>query len=126
MGLVLANLETMGMAQILLASVLLGSYALALGDLAGARGRPIAIVTAIFAAVGFVVLSDPWEAGVILLALQPVGMGLFAGAAWTLCKVTCGSTQSVVVVPSAPLLPTCSRAVSVSLVERVRARLRFI
>lgn len=71
MGLVLASLETMGMAQILLASVLLGSYALALGDFAGARGGLIAIVIAIFAAVGFVVLSDPWEAGVILLALAP-------------------------------------------------------
>jgi hypothetical protein len=125
MGLVVASLATMGMGQILLASVFLASYALALGDFAGALGRPIAIVTAIFAAVGFVVLNHPWEAGVILLALAPVGMGLFAGAAWTLCKVTAGSTRSVAVVPSATPLPTSSRAASVSLLERVRARLRF-
>jgi hypothetical protein len=39
MGLVMASLATMGMCQILLASVFLGSYALALGDFAGALGR---------------------------------------------------------------------------------------
>jgi hypothetical protein len=63
---------------------------------------------------------------VISLALVPVGMGLFAGAAWALYRVTAGSTRSVVVVASAPLLPVSSRAGSVSLLERIRARLRFI
>jgi hypothetical protein len=126
MGSVVASLATMGLGQILLANLFLGSYALALGDFAGARGRPLAIGSAVLAAIGFVATIDPWEAGAILLALAPVAMGLFAGIAWILCKITVGSTRFVAVVSSAPMLPTPSRPAPVSLAERVRARLRFI
>jgi hypothetical protein len=100
---------------------------MALGEFAGPRARLIAIVTAIVAAVGFVVLGNPWEASVILLALAPLGMGLFAAAAWALCKVTAGSSRPTPVVTPAPVLPAAStRAASASLLERLRARLRVI
>jgi hypothetical protein len=121
---VLASVATMGTGQILLACVFLGCYALALGDFAGARGGLVATVAAILAAVGFVILSNPWEAGVILLALVPVGMGLFAGAAWMLCTVTLGNTRPVTVVAPSPVLHT-GRPASASLVQRLRARLRL-
>lgn len=78
----------MGTGQVLLASVLLGSYTLALGCFVGHRGRLVAITTAVFAAAGFVGLSELWEAGVIVTALVPVGMGLFAGVAWTTWGLT--------------------------------------
>lgn len=110
MGTVAASLATMGMEQVLLASVFLGSYALALGQFAGTRGRLVAIVTAILAAAGFVALSEPWEAGVILIALAPVGVGLFAGAAWTLWKLMSASTGPAVLAAPAPLQPAPRRA----------------
>jgi drug/metabolite transporter (DMT)-like permease len=78
------NLETMGPEQYVLAFVFIGSYAFALGEFVGARGRCVAIAAALLAAIGFSVLSDPWEEGVILVAFALVGMGLFAGAAWAL------------------------------------------
>jgi hypothetical protein len=125
MGSIVTALQTMGTGQIFLASVFLGCYALALGEFAGPRGRLVAILTAVFVAVAFVALSKPWEAGVILLALAPLGMGLFAGAAWALCKLTAGASRPAAVVGSAPLRSTNARAASASLLERLRARLRF-
>jgi hypothetical protein len=103
MGPVAASLATMGTGQVLLANVLLGSYALALGQFVGTRVRLVAIATTILAAAGFVVLSEPWEAGVILIATVPVGMGLFAGVAWSLWKLTSESPRPVVLgVPASP------------------------
>ena len=75
-------LEAMGPEQCLLAFVFLGSYALAMGELVEARGRRIAVATALAAALCFVALSDPWEEGVMLVALAFVGMGLFSAAVW--------------------------------------------
>src|SRR5450755_3426574 len=68
MGPVATSLATIGTTQVLLASVFLGSYALALGKFAGTHGRLIATATAVLSAAGFIALSNPWEAGVILLA----------------------------------------------------------
>jgi len=59
MGLVVASLARMGMGQVLLAGVLLGSYAQALGQFAGTRGHLVTITTAILAAAGFVALTEP-------------------------------------------------------------------
>lgn len=81
---VAGKLEAMKPEQYVLAFVFLGSYAFALGEFIGARGRRFAIATAIGAAVAFAGLTDPWELGVMVVAFALVGMGLFAGAAWVL------------------------------------------
>jgi hypothetical protein len=81
---------TIGTGQMLLACIFLGAYAVALGRLAGPLGRVLAIVVAAFAAVGLVVGFTSWEAGVIVVALLPIGVAVFAGAAWTLWKLTGG------------------------------------
>ena len=88
MGLVAANLAAMEMGQLFLSLIFLASYALALGRFVGAHTRLVVICVALCAAVSFVGLSHPWEAGVILLAWAMIGMALFAGAAWILWKVT--------------------------------------
>ena len=124
---IVTAVQTMGTGQVLLASAFLGCYSMALGEFAGPRARLIAIVAAIFAAVGFVALGDPWEASVILLALAPLGMGLFAAAAWALSKVTAGRSRPAPVLAPAPAVPAAStRATSASLLGRLRARLRVI
>ena len=81
---VAGKLEAMKPEQYVLAFVFLGSYAFALGEFIGARGRRIAIATALGAAAAFAGLTDPWELGVMVVAFALVGMGLFAGAVWLL------------------------------------------
>ena len=93
-GPVVETLETMGTEQVLLAMVFFGSYALALGQFAGPRGRLVAIATAVVAAAGFAAFSRPWEAGVILIALVPICMGLFAGTAWLLWMAATWNTDA--------------------------------
>ena len=78
------SLTTMGAEQLLLTLVLLASYALALGEFVSFRVRLGAVGIAVLATAGFAALSPSWEAGVILMTLVPVGMGLFAAAAWML------------------------------------------
>jgi hypothetical protein len=80
-------LNAMGTEQCLLAFVFLGSYAFAMGELVEVRGRRIAVATAAAAALCFVVLSDPWEEGVMLVALAFVGMGLFSAAVWFVWRI---------------------------------------
>jgi hypothetical protein len=81
---------TMGTGQMLLACVCLGGYSVALGRLAGPLGRVLAIAVAALAAVAFVARSASWETGVIVVALLPIGVALFAGAAWALWNLTGG------------------------------------
>jgi len=121
MELVVASLARMGMGQVLLAGVLLGSYALALGQFAGTRGHLVTITTAILAAAGFVALTEPWEAGVILIAFVPVSMGFFAGAAWTLWKVTSRRPCPAVLSALALLQPAPRQGALGALLERMRA-----
>jgi len=78
------NLEAMSPPQYVLAFTFLGSYPLALGRFISARGRCFAIAMAAAAATGFAALSDPWEYGVMVVALALAGMGLFVAAAWTM------------------------------------------
>jgi hypothetical protein len=119
-------LETMGLEQCLLAFVFLGSYAGALGELAGGRGRRVCAITAFSAMVGFGALSDPWEHGVIVIAVALVGMGLFAGAVWALWTAVTwhdgraerAKTRAIEPVPKAPAARP--------LFARLRASLRFI
>lgn len=81
------SLQAMRAEQYLLAFVFLASYAMALGGFVGERGRRVAACAAFLSAVLFAMLTDPWEQGVMLVAFALVGMGLFAGAAWTLWAV---------------------------------------
>lgn len=81
---VAGKLEVMKPEQYVLAFVFLGSYAFALGEFIGARGRRIAVATAFCAAAAFAGLTDPWELGVMAVAFALVGMGLFSGAVWLL------------------------------------------
>lgn len=125
MGLVAANMVAMGTEQLLLFFIFLASYALALGRFVRARGRLVAVGVAVSTAVGYVVLSHPWEAGVILLACAPIGMGLFAGTAWILWKVTTNRIQPIAVMSSSLEQPRGGLIDTGSLLARLRARLRF-
>jgi hypothetical protein len=100
MGSIAASLETMGIGQVLLVFVFLGCYASALSQTLATRARLVTINIGIFAATGFVSLNDPWETGVCLLALVPVGMGVFAAAAWLMWKAL-GETPRPAI-PGAP------------------------
>jgi hypothetical protein len=84
---VAGKLEAMKPEQYVLAFVFLGSYAFALGEFIGPRGRRIAVATAFAAAAAFAGLTDPWELGVMAVAFALVGMGLFSGAVWLLWKL---------------------------------------
>jgi hypothetical protein len=122
----MANLATMGTGQVLLASVSLGSYALALGQFTGNRGRLITIAATIISAAGFVAQSERWEAGVIVMAFVPVGMGLFAAIVWVMWRLASGTSRPGVLVAPVPLRPALRQAAPGSVLERLRARLRFI
>jgi hypothetical protein len=124
-GNVAESLRTMGPEQLLLALFFLGSYALALGEFAGARGRLFAVATALATAAGFAALSNPWETGVILLAIAPVSVGLFAGAAWTLWVAATWRARHVDRVESAAVEFVPPRAAARPLLSRLRERLRF-
>jgi hypothetical protein len=76
------NLEALQPEQYLLAFVFLGSYAFALGHLFERRGRTVCAVLASIAAVSFIACCNPWEQGVMLVALALVGIGAFSGSAW--------------------------------------------
>ena len=115
----------MSTGQVLCASVFLAGYSLALGRFAGRRSRLIAIVTALLAAIGFVALGNPWEVSVILLALAPLGMGLFAIAVWAVYKVTAARPRPAPVVSAPPSVGAGTRIGSPSLLRRLRSRRRF-
>jgi hypothetical protein len=103
---VAGKLEAMKPEQYVLAFVFLGSYAFALGEFIGARGRRIAIATALGAAAAFAGLTDPWELGVMVVAFALVGMGLFAGAVWLLWLLA----SRMPVEPRAPARPAVKAA----------------
>ncbi len=98
--------KAMGPEQLFLALVFLASYTLALGQFASSRGRAIAVVAALCAAVGFAAFSSPWEAGVVWLGCASVGLGLFTLAAWTLWAATAARAAAPEMTQtSAPNLP---------------------
>jgi hypothetical protein len=78
------TLQYLGVEQYLLALLFLTSYALALGHFRTARGRVYSVACMLGAAGGFVAVTNPWEHGVLLVALALVGMGAFAGAVWAI------------------------------------------
>ncbi len=78
------TLDHMGIAQLLLALVFIGAYALMLGGFIDGRAQTVSGVIAALSAAGFVALTDPWVHGVLLAAAVIVGMGLFIAFAWLL------------------------------------------
>ena len=110
------NLEQMKPEQYVLAFVFIGSYAFALGEFIGTRGRWIAAGTAFSAAVAFVWRTEPWELGVMMVAFALVGMGLFAGAAWLLWRV---GGREVVDTPESVLVEDMPARVEAVRVEAV-------
>ncbi len=122
MGSVAENLKTMGAGQLFLALLFLGSYALALGKFASSRMRLVTAAGALCAAAGFAALSDPWEAGIVLIALAPVSMAVFAAAAWALWLA---ATWRVRALRAAPAAAECAPAETAArpLLSRLRARI---
>jgi hypothetical protein len=99
MGPLTTTLAGMGTGQLLLATAFLASYALALGRLTGARGRLPAVAITIVAAACFAGASESWQAGVVLVSFGLIGMGVFAGVAWTLWTVLAWNRPPDTLVP---------------------------
>lgn len=87
------SLGSLELAQLFFATVVLASYAFALGELMGWRGRAGAAVVGLLAAAGLVRTGQSWEASVVILASVPLITGLLALAAWVLWKLTLGTTR---------------------------------
>jgi hypothetical protein len=119
-------LEAMGAEQCFLAFVFIGSYAVAVGELAHARGRRIAALIAFVSAASCAALSDPWEQGVILIAIAFVGMALFAGFVWGLWTVATWRERQAeqAAVPTAGIALAPAAAAGPPLLARLRASLR--
>jgi hypothetical protein len=95
---------TLALAQLLLATVVLASYAFALGELVGVRGRARAAVVGLIAATGIVGTCESWQMSFVILGSVPLITGLFACAAWILWKLTLRTTRlGVTVAPDPPL-----------------------
>jgi hypothetical protein len=94
---------SLAMAQLFLATVVLASYAFALGELVGVRGRARAAVVGLIAAAGVVGTCESWEISFMILGSVPLIMGLFAFAAWILWRLTLGTIRPGTVAPDRPL-----------------------
>ena len=103
-----SSLHNMGVEQYLLAFLFLASYAFALSEFMGRRGRLYAMLFAAAAAIGFAARTEPWEHGVLVVAFALVAMGLFAGTAWVLWALAERSRQVPPEAGAAPL-PAQSR-----------------
>ena len=94
---------SLALVQLLLATVVLASYAFALGGLVGVRGRARAAVVGLIAATGVVGTCESWEISFVILGSVPLITGLFAFAAWILWKLTPGTTRPRGTAPDPPL-----------------------
>lgn len=107
------SLQAMGLVQYLLVLLFLMSYPLALTQFAGDPGRSYAALLSSGSAVGFVVVTHPWEHGVLLMALAVLAMGAFAAAVWLLHALMLRlqpGMQSTVVARVAPARGAASAA----------------
>ena len=120
------SLTTMGAEQLLLVLVLLASYALALGGFVSFKVRLGAVGVAVLATAGFSALSPSWEAGVILMTLVPVGVGLFAAMAWLLWSLAMWREHRALAAEVVPAAPTRQRRLGITTLSRLWSRLRFI
>jgi hypothetical protein len=116
--------------QCFLGFVFIGSYAVAVGELAHSRWRRIAALIAFASAASCAALSDPWEQGVILIALAFVGMALFAAFVWGLWAVaTWHERQAELALAELAAEPAAQPAAQPAqrpLLARLRASLRMI
>lgn len=78
------TLNNLGFAQMGLAWLFVGCYALALGGMLGAKGSLRAGLVAAVAAVAFSALSANWVHGALLVLFAIAGMGLFVATSWVL------------------------------------------
>jgi hypothetical protein len=114
------NLNTLQPEQYVLAFVFLGSYAFSIGQLFERRGRTVCAWLAFVAAVAFIVCSDPWEQGVMLVALTLVAMGAFSASAWLFWTIaTWRETHPAAVAAT----PEAAAPRPLALVQRLRAGL---
>lgn len=119
-------LEAMGPEQYFLAFIFIGSYAVAVGELAHARWRRMAALIGFASATACAALSDPWEQGVILIALTFVGMALFAGFVWGVWAVATRRERLAALAEASPVSIAPHAARERPLWARLRASLRFI
>lgn len=82
------TLDQIGIAQLVLALLFLGAYALMLGGFIAGKGQVAAGLVALCCAAGFVCLTDPWVHGILLVAAFVIGVGVFIAAAWLLMAIT--------------------------------------
>ena len=82
------TLDQIGIAQLVLALLFLGAYALMLGGFIGGTAQVVSGAVALFSAAGFVFLTDPWVHGILLVAAFVIGVGVFIAAAWLLMALT--------------------------------------
>lgn len=81
------SLNSMSLLQLLMAFVACTAYTLAQGGLVAIRSRGIITVTALVAALGFILLSDTWAHGTVLVAVAVAGIGAFVAMAWVLGRL---------------------------------------
>ena len=96
------NLSSLGLLQLLLATIVCASYAFALGELVGFRGRARAAIVGLIATAGLVGTGESWEDSVVIVGSVPLITALLAFAAWTLWKLTLGATPPYVTVAPDP------------------------
>jgi hypothetical protein len=113
------NLEALQPEQYVLAFVFLGAYAFSIGQLFERRGRTVCAWLAAVAAVAFIACCNPWEQGVMLVALALVGLGAFSGGAWLFWTLATWREAHPVVVPVAE----AAAPRPLALVQRLRAGL---
>jgi len=120
------GLGSLALAQLLLATVVFGSYVFALGELVGGRGRAIAAAVGVIAATGIVGTCESWEVSVVILGSVPLITGLLAFAAWLLWKLTLGTTRPRVTAPDPLPLDTARFTDLVSVRSRSQMRPRRV
>ncbi len=78
------TLKNMSPVQMVLAWCFVACYALALGGMLESKGSLRAGVAALLAGLLFVLFSDPWVHGALLVLFGVAGMGAFVTVSWAL------------------------------------------
>lgn len=116
------SLNSMSLLQLLVAFVACTAYTLAQGGLLASRSRGIATVTALVAAVAFILLSDARARSTVLVAVAVAGIGAFVAMAWLLGRLF-GSARAHDVLTEETAAPEPD-AVAASTPARTRSRRR--
>lgn len=83
---IVGTLKHLSFAQMILAWLFVGCYALAIGGMLGGTGSARSGVVAAISGVAFALLSDQWVHGALLILFAVAGMGVFVIAAWLLAS----------------------------------------